>query len=138
MILLKIGAAITILIHLNEHSSLFYFLSVLPFVCFNVLYDSEKQSFVTLFFLTIRTIEAGMELVKAAKFVKNEHIFPSAFLAAPLSYSFRRPWPWYQIFRWSSSNGNNSETSQQKETFNSREDWEWSESSSSQDLYELC
>ena len=50
MILLKIGGAITVLIHLNEHSSLFYFLFVLSFVCFNVLYDSEKQSFVALFF----------------------------------------------------------------------------------------
>ena len=42
MIPLKIGAAIIILIRLNKLSILFYFFFVLSFVCFNVLYDSEK------------------------------------------------------------------------------------------------
>ena len=41
MIPLKIGGAITILIHLNKLSFLFYFFFVLSFVCFNVLYDMK-------------------------------------------------------------------------------------------------
>ena len=36
----------------------------------------------------------------------------------------------------SSSNGNNSETYEQTETFNSSEDWGWMESSSSEGEYE--
>ena len=45
MIPLKIGgAAIIILICLNELSFLFYLFFVLFFVCFNVLYDSGKET----------------------------------------------------------------------------------------------
>ena len=144
---LKIGGATIRLIHLNELSFLFYLFFVLSFFLFNVLYDSEKIIFCSIILFNYQ--DHGSR----GRLVKNEHIGPSIsfsystlmlisqtltmisnFLEQYLVFCTIKTF--YPFNMLSSSNGNDSELSEQTETFNSSKNQGWIKSPSSEDKYD--